>query len=375
MKGSIRRRSKDSWELTIDLGRGASGKRVRKFVSVKGRRADADKQLRNLLAAADKGIPIRVEKILVGQWLDTWMHDYVTAKTRVRTMERYKGAINKHILPRLGHVELARLTPRDIQALQAELLSVGLSTSSVDLVHNILSGALKYAVRMEVLWRNPCQAVSPPQIIRKEVSPPDIPGVQHILEMAKADEHALFPCLHLLAYTGIRRGEALGLRWEDVDLELGVISVAQTLGRANGGLIFQPPKTNAGRRSIDLDAGTVSVLRAHQGQQLLRMMSLDRANADHNLVFSNPLGEPLNPMALTRAFQRLAKRAGITDAKLHDLRHFHASVMLQQNQSPALVSKRLGHASVSTTMDIYSHILPGWQREAADAFAKAMEEG
>ena len=227
---------------------------------------------------------------------------------------------------------------------------------------------------MEVMWRNPVHAVKPPQVVRKEVAPPDIAGVRNVLELARTEEHPLFSCLHLLAYTGIRRGEALGLRWQDVDLEGAVISIAQTLGRANGGLVFQPPKTNAGRRSIDLDGGTNGILRAHQGQQLLHKLRLEGAYQDNDLVFSDPLGAPMNPMALTRAFQSLAKRVGITNAKLHDLRHFHASVMLQQNQSPALVSKRLGHASVSTTMDIYSHILPGWQKEAANAFAKAMDD-
>ena len=240
-------------------------------------------------------------------------------------------------------------------------------------MHNVLHGALKYAVQMEVLWRNPAQAVSPPQVVRKEVAPPDISGVQRILEIAKVNEHSLFPCLHLLAYTGIRRGEALGLRWKDVNLEAGAISITQTLGRANDGLIFQPPKTSSGRRTIDLDSRTVEVLHSHKGRQLLEKLNATGAYQDIDLVFANPLGQPLNPMSVTKAFQALAKKADIARIRLHDLRHFHCSVLLQLHQSIALVSKRLGHASIST-MDIYRHILPGWQKEAADAFAEAMTE-
>ena len=177
-------------------------------------------------------------------------------------------------------------------------------------------------------------------------------------------------------YTGLRRGEALGLRHEDLNLEAGTISVVQSLGRSLlKGLILEPTKTNAGCRSIDLDDGTVAVLRAHMGKQLLTRMELEGAYQDNNLVFPGPLGEPLNPMAVTRSFQSFAKRLGLEGAKVHDLRHFHASVMLQNAQSLLLVSKRLGHASISTTGDVYGHLLPGWQKEAANAFAKAMEEG
>ena len=162
---------------------------------------------------------------------------------------------------------------------------------------------------------------------------------------------------------------------QGADLEVGAISIVQTLGRSLNGLIFQPPKTSNGRRTIDLDQTTIAILRAHQEQQLLHRSWLEGAYQDNDLVFTNPLGGPVNPMALTRAFQILLEKAGIPRVKSYDLRHLHASVILQQNQSPALVSRRLGHASVSTTMDIYSHVLPGWQKESANAFAKAMKEG
>jgi len=175
---------------------------------------------------------------------------------------------------------------------------------------------------------------------------------------------------------GIAAIVALGLRWQDTDLEAGAISIFQTLGRSvHKWLIFQPPKTNSGRRVIDLDDTTVEVLRVHQGQQLLRRLELEGAYLDNNLVFPGPMGEPMNPMGVTRACKSLAKRVGLKEPKVHSLRHFHVSVMLQNKQSLVLVSKRLGHASVSMTGDNYGHLLPGWQKEAASAFAKAMEEG
>lgn len=374
MKGSIRKRGKDSWELTIEGGRDTQGRRQRKFINVKGKRADAERHLRELLTAADRGIPINTQNITVAQWVERWLRDHVAPNCRTRTREGYEGIMAKHVLPNIGHLQLTKLTPSHIKALEAKLSAQGMAPAGVTLAHNVLSGALKQAVRMELLWRNPSQAVTPPKVVRKEVEPPEVTVVRRILDIAKAEERPLFPCLYLIAYTGMRRGEALGLRWQDVDFELGAISIVQTLGRSLKGLIFQPPKTQAGRRTIELDASTIAILRVHQGQQLLHRAQLEGAYQDYDLVFANPTGGPMNPMGLTRAFQALAKRAGFIDANLHDLRHFHASVLLQRGQNPGLVSKRLGHASIATTMDIYGHVLPGWQKEASEAFAKAMEQ-
>lgn len=376
MNGSIRKRSRNSWELTIDLGRDEQGKRRRKFISVTGTKNEAQRQLREYLSTIDKGIPLNAEKATVAQWLDRWLKEYVVPNTRQKTVERYEGIIRNHVKPELGNLRLAKLSPSDIQSLEAKLIQAGMAPAGVELVHRVISSALKYAVRMEVLWRNAAQAVTPPKVVRREIEPPDVLEVRRILTEAIAQNHPLYAAIHLIAYTGIRRGEALGLRWQDIDLEAGTISIVQTLGRSlHKGLVFQPPKTNRSRRSIDLDPGTVDVLRAHKVKQLEHRLLLGEAYQDTGLVFPDPLGAPLNPMALTRAFQSLAHVLGLKELRLHDLRHFHASVMLQQRQSPALVSQRLGHASVSTTMDIYSHILPGWQKEAANAFAKAMGEG
>ena len=267
------------------------------------------------------------------------------------------------------------MSPSEIQALEAKLIAEGMAPKGVELVHTVISGAYKYAIRMEAAWRNPAKAVTPPKVTRKEVEPPEIARVKEILALAEKEGHPLFPCLYLIAYTGLRRGEALGLRHQDLNLKAGVISIVQTVTRSLQGVTIQPTKTSYSRRSVDLDEGTVAVLRAHLGNQLLHRMELGGAYEDYGLVFPNPLGKPLNPMTLTRAYQSYAKKLGLSKAKLHDLRHFHASVMLQNGESLLLVGRRLGHASIATTGDVYGHLLPGWQKEAANAFAKAMKEG
>ena len=376
MEGSIRKRGKRSYELTIELGRGADGERLRKYESVKGTKAQAQQKLRELLALTDKGIPVGSQKIIFSEWLTKWMTDYVVPNTRQKTIERYEGLIRKHISPVLGHIDLTKVSPSDIQGLEAKLSGDGMAPQGVQLVHNVISGAYKYALRMETAWRNPAKNVTPPKITRTEVEPPDTARVKKILNLAEGQSHPFYACIHLLAYTGLRRGEALALRHQDLNLETGNISVVQSLGRSlHKGLVFEPTKTQAGRRSIDIDEETVAVLRAHIGKQLLFQLESEGSYQEGGLLFADPLGRPFNPMSLTRAFQSLAKQAGVFGAKLHDLRHFHASLMLQNGGSLLLVSKRLGHASISTTGDVYGHLMPGWQKEAANAFAEAMRKG
>ena len=168
----------------------------------------------------------------------------------------------------------------------------------------------------------------------------------------------------------------MDLRHQDLNLETGIIAVVQTVSRSQEkGIIIQPTKTGSSRRNVDLDDDTIEVLRAHIGRQMLTRMELEGSNEDHGFVFPGPLGKPLESVALNRVLRSFAKRVGLKEAKIHHLRHFHASVMLQRGASLLLVSRRLGHARVATTSDIYGHVLPGQQKEAANAFAKAMKKG
>ena len=211
MKGSIRQRSPGTWELTIDLGRDALGKRRRKHETVRGTKAQAQRRLRELLFIQDRGIDIPTDRLRLRDWLDRWMREHVVPNRRQRTAEGYRGIIASHINPAIGHIELARLGPSHIQALEAELAE-RMAPRSVHVVHAVLSGALKQAMRMELIHRNAASLVSPPPIAKREVAPPGIGAVRDALALARADGHHLYPAIHLVAYTGLRRGEALGLR-------------------------------------------------------------------------------------------------------------------------------------------------------------------
>ena len=166
---------------------------------------------------------------------------------------------------------------------------------------------------------------------------------------------------------------SLGLRWSDVDLENGVASIVQSLQRLKGkGLVLQPPKSSKSRRAVAIDPDTVAMMREHRGRQLLYQVELDGAYEDQVLVFPEPLGGLLDPSVLTRTFEKLVLKAGLANIRLHDLRHFHATLMLQEGANPKIVQERLGHSSFAITMDTYSHVVPGLQEQAAKDFAAAM---
>ena len=372
MQGRVRKRGKGSWELTIDLGRDAEGKRQRKFVTVRGKRADADRRLREVMASLDKGLPLDTSKITVGEYLQRWYRDYVIPHTRPRTAYRYEGDIRLHITPDIGHVQLAQLRAADVQKLEAKLLADGKTARSVRHVHVVLREALQHGMRWGLTHVNVADAVTPPRVERKEVQVPSVDEVRRTLALAQETPYGT--ALTFMARTGVRRGECLGLRWADINMDTGNASIVQSLQRVIGrGLVFMPPKTAKSRRAIALDSETVNMLRELRGHQILIKAELGTVYHDNGLVFPGPFGSPLDPNALTRAFTKLSRKVGLRRVRLHDLRHFHATLLLEAGTHLKVVQERLGHSSIAITADIYSHVAPVLQREAADKFAEAMD--
>lgn len=372
MTGSIRKRSPGSWELTIDLGRDANGKRIRRYASVKGTKKQADQRLRELLTELDGGIEPFTGRIVMRDWLDRWMSDCVEGHLSQATQDRYRGIVQHHLTPALGHVELKRLSPSHVQSLQKTLLDNGMDPNGVGVVRSVLSGAMKHALNLEMILRNPVLAAKAPAAPVREVQPPPAEAVIQMLNLAKENQrdYWLYPALHLLVYTGIRRGELLALLWDAVDFEESEIRITSSVGRRSDGVNSSPPKSARGNRTVSLDAGTLEVLRRHKERQDLEIVALGDAYSDQGIVFADPLGQWLNPMKVTRKVGSLGEQVGHPQATPHNLRHFHCSVALEQKTNPVVVSQRMGHANTAITMEIYAHVLPGWQQEAADDFAR-----
>ena len=289
-RGSLRQRSPGTWEVTVDLGRGPLGKRRRKFQTVRGTKAQAQRRLRELLSTLDQGGDIPTGRLTLGDWLQRWLRDHVRPRRRQGTAERYRYALDR-IIPLLGHVELQDLRPQHIEAFEAKLLAGGLAPATVRMMHAVLTGSLRHAMRLELLNRNPAALVQPPPLARREVVPPDIDAVRRVLALARERGHHLASLFHVIAYTGRRLGEGLGLTWDDVDLERGFLRVSRSVSRSRERkIIVEPPKTDRGRRAVDLDAGTMDVLASHWHAQRAHVIDMREAYDDRGIVFANARG-------------------------------------------------------------------------------------
>ena len=376
MRGHITKRSKNSWSIVLDQGRDpTTGKRRQQWISVKGTKKDAERRLTELLGQVDTGRYVKPTKTTVAEFLRQWLRDYVATNVRPRTAEGYQMVVEHHLIPSLGNVALAQLQPSHLQEHYAKALKEGridgkeggLSARSVLHHHRILSEALSHAVRWGLVGRNVAQAVNPPRPEHREMQTLDNDGVRNLLEAARNTVY--YPLLHLAIYTGLRRSEILGLRWKDVDLDMATLSVVQVLHHLRDGrTVFQEPKTAKGRRMVALSPMAVLALRGHRERQEAERLLLGIPLASEASVFSHPDGSPFLPDSVTHAFAKIARRAGLQGIRLHDLRHTHASLMLRQGVHPKIVSERLGHSTISITLDTYSHVLPGLQEAAAQRF-------
>ena len=373
MKGSIRRRSKNSWEISLDLGRNSSGKRLRKFLNVKGSRREADRKLREILSTLDRGLPIDSKTITVSEFLRRWLADCVSIQTRPRTYERYESDVRLHIEPVIGHLKLSQLSPSDIQSLESDLLLSGKSSSSVRHVHIVLKSALKRAMRWGLLYRNVADLVDAPRVQRTEIDPPDISVAMRIFDEASKGPYG--PPIAFLAETGCRRGEALAMSWSRIDLDAGIAYITKSLQRiGRQGLKFTDPKSRQGIRKVKLGSRTVDMLREHRGKQLLKQVELSEIWEENDLVFPGPTGKPLDPATLTRNFIKIVRKLGLENVRLHDMRHFHASQLYANGLQLKDLQQRMGHSSISVTADIYTHVDIGNQDEALEAFEKSLSD-
>ena len=371
MRGTLKQRSKGSWSIIMDIGRDpASGKRRQQWHTVKGTKREAEKRLAELLHQVDNGGFVKLSKESVGRFLQRWLDDYIRTQIRPTTHESYSQRA-KHLIQSLGHIPLSELRPEHIHQYYQEK-GKSLSPSTLVKHHNLLREALSHAVKWQTIPRNVAEAVDPPRVIRKAMRALTSSEVHRLLEACK--DKPWHPIFHTLTWTGVRRSELLGLRWKDVDLVLATLRIVRSLQQlGDGTFIFQEPKTASSRRTLALSPGSCVELRVHKEKQEKDAALLGIQVTDDTLVFSHPDGSPLAPSTLTLAFRRLTQRIGLEGVRLHDLRHTMASLYLEQGVNPKTVAERLGHASVSITLDLYSHCLPGVQEAAAAQFDAAME--
>ena len=358
-EGSIYKRTDGRWTARISLPAGR-----RKDFFGKTRQEVASK-----LAAATKqrqdGLPVVAERQTVEGFLRSWLES-ARPSLRPRTYETYEMILRLHVVPQIGKHRLARLSPQHLQTLYADRLGAGLSSQTVRKVHAVVHRALHQATRWNLVVRNVADLVIPPRLQRHEMSTLNEAQARALLEAAAGDR---LEALYVLAMTtGMRRGELLALRWEDVNLDDGSLSIRGSLHRSREGFTIAEPKTAGSRRHVALGRLAVDALRRHRVHQAEERLLHGSRWENQDLVFANELGRPIEATNLIRrSFAPMLARAGLPRIRFHDLRHSAATLLLGQGIHPKIVSERLGHSRVGTTLDLYSHVTPHMQREAANA--------
>jgi integrase len=355
------------YAVRLDLGRGPDGKRIFKYHSGYATKRAAQQARTELLGALDRNSYVPPDKTTVADYLRGQWLPVVQTRLRPGTWVEYGRKVETHLIPAIGQVPLQQLTTAMLNALYQQLLQRGVGPRTVQYVHATIRKALNDAVRWGLLVRNPANHAAAPRPHRTELRTWTADELHSFLESVRSDR--LHAAWQLAALTGMRRGEVLGLRWADLDLEAGWLSVRQTLVVVDNQPRISEPKTARGRRRIALDAETVAALRAHHTAQAAERLAAGPNWPNNGLVFTRPDGAPLHPEYVRRQFDRLIQRAGLPRVHLHDLRHTHATLALQAGVHPKVISERLGHATVAMTLDIYSHAIPALQQDAAATVA------
>lgn len=379
MRGSVVKRG-GTWSAVVDAGPDPlTGKRRQKWHSGYRTKKDAEQAVSRLVTAINDGTYVEPTRQTVADFAREWLAA-IEPTVRPATHYSYKRNLELHVVPSLGSRKVVQVDAGTLHALYAQLLANGrsdgaggLSARSVRYVHTICHRMFKDAVRWGRLARNPADAADPPQ---QSATPlPELqtwpaPVLADFLDRSRESDDRYFAAWHFLASTGMRRGEALGLRWSDVDLDAGRASIVQTVIAVKHEVSFGTPKTAKGRRHVALDTDTVGVLCDHRRRQLEERLLIGSGWRDHDLVFCKVDGDPLHPERFSREFDRRVARWELPKLTLHGLRHTWATLALQAGVHPKVVSERLGHANISITLDTYSHVTPTMQTDAAETVAR-----
>ena len=371
-EGSIRKRKDGRWEGRYTAGHDPeTGKAI--YKNVLGRsQAEVKEKLKQAIEETQALDVTKAGKYTVGEWMEVWFQDYAKIKVRPSSHQTYQGYIHNHIRPNIGDIPLEKLTSLDLQKFYKKLLvqgrvdrveakgqPKGLSAKTVRNIHQILSSALKLAQEQRLILTNPAEGCALPRVEHQEMK--TLTTVQLASFFREARESGVFELYYLELATGLRRGELLGLKWEDVDLERGDLRVRRQVSRINGEVVEAPLKTKNAYRTLPLAEDTVSVLREQR-----------KKVGNSPWVFPSPDGGPISPDSVLHMLHRVLKRAGLPKVRFHDLRHTFATLVLQNGVDVKTVSGMLGHFSAGLTLDTYAHITSAAQRQAAQTMGSVL---
>ena len=370
-EGNIRKRKDGRWEGRYTAGvNPENGKQI--FKNVLGKtQAEVKEKLKKALADSQKLDLAKQGQYTVGTWMDAWFENVARIKVRPSSHQTYQGYIDNHIKPNIGNIPLEKLTTMELQKLYRKLLTSGrverieaekqpkgLSAKTVRNINQVISSAMDLAVAQKIILENPTNACSLPRVEHKEMQTISAEQLQAFLEEAKRS--GVYEMYYIELSTGLRRGELLGLKWEDIDMKQGIIRVRRQISRIDSKIVEAPLKTKNSYRAVTISPQAVEVLKTQ------------KAKTNDEYVFPSPNGGPISPDSVNNMLKRVLERAGIPKVRFHDLRHTFATLALQNGVDIKTVSGMLGHFSAGFTLDTYAHVTTSAQKEAAQTMGNVL---
>lgn len=359
------------YSIVIDIGRDNKGKRVQKWFSGYKTKKEAQIAQAKIITEIENNNYINTEKITLAEYLLNWLDSYVDVNLSKTTAEGYRTHIEKHINPNIGHIPLQKLQAINIQKLYDEKLKDGrldgkggLSAKTVIAIHRTLRKALNQAYKLQMINKNVADMVELPKkksYQAKTLNDEDIPAFINAFK-----DTEIYISVMLALSLGLRRGEALGLRWKDIDFKGKTITINQTILHIKSGYVFHNPKTEKSHRSILISDLVIKLLINQKKKQNENKLMLGQAYNDYDLVTCRADGTPINPATFSHMFSTVLTKNELPNIRFHDLRHTNATLMLKSNIPAKIASERLGHSTIGITLDLYSHVLKDMQEEAVN---------
>lgn len=366
-EGSVYQRKDGRWVASITLEN-----RKRKYIYGETKKEVLDK-LKVALYEQQQGTLATGRQQTLKTYLHQWLEEVHKPTIRLGSYNNYRIVLDKHIIPALGHIQVQKLTPQQVQAFYTAKLKEGLAPSTIKRFHGVLHRALKHAVRWNIVPQNVCDMVSLPRKVRREMK--SLTREQARKLIASARQHNLEGLITLAVVTGMRKGELLGLKWQDIDFDTKSLYIRRTTSRIGKyGIIESEPKTLKSQRKIVLPSFIIDTLKKHRDRQVEIQAKLGAGWRNKGLVFCNGVGGFLDSSQLHEAYKSLLKDAGLPPIRFHDLRHSAATILFSMGVHPKVVQELLGHSNITMTLDTYSHVLPSMLQDAMDGWDKSFEE-
>lgn len=374
MAGQILPKGKGKWLVRVFRGRDPNtGKKKYFNKQVSGNKKDAQTYLNKVLREIDQGSFVDPSPITLDEYLNKWLEAAARPRLAPNTFEHYEDILKRYVRPALGNHKLSKLTGLDVQSLYSEMLQRGLSARVVRYTHAVLNSALKQAIKWGFIMLNPASLVELPKKERKEMQALTIEQAANFLTVASGDR--FYAYFQLAIVTGMRPSECLGLQWKDINFQTGILTLQRALlWKRDGTWYFGDLKTSKSRRSLPLPPSVLLALKDHRRKQAEERLKIGAKYQNLDLVFASQDGKPVMPHNLiVRHFKPILKSTELpASIRLYDLRHTCATLLLAVNENPKVVSERLGHASITQTLDTYSHVLPTMQQAASEKLERIL---